>query len=200
MDIRTDSRILVCGKTGSGKTVFVKNVLYPMYPRKVFHDIKLDNGNIPHTFLAKTPVQLKEGITKGHNSILYQPLDIDPGDFNKVCEIVFNLGNCCLFVDEAADVCNSSNIEPWHRKIMSRGRSRGVGIVNCSQRPRMIHNSLISEAEWFIIFRLFLQTDRDKLKQGLPSEILDKCNSLPPYHYIVADLNDNVYLMPPIKI
>lgn len=200
MDIRTDSRVGVFGKTGSGKTVFVKNILYPMYPKKVFHDIKLDNGNIPHTFLAKTPAQLKEAISKGHNSILYQPLDIDPSDFNKVCEIIFNTGNICLFVDEAAEICGSSQIEPWHRKIMTRGRSRGVGIVNCSQRPRMIHNSLISEAEHFFIFRLFLSTDRDKLKQGLPGDVLDQCQTLPPFHYIYADLNDHVMMMTPVKL
>ena len=171
-----------------------------MYPRKVFHDIKLDNNDIPHSFTAKTPSQLQEAITKGHTSILYQPLDIDPGDFNKVCEIIFNTGNIAIFLDEAADVCSSSQIEPYHKKIMTRGRSRGIGIINCSQRPRMIHNSLVSESEHFFIFRLFLSTDRDKLKQGLPGELLEQCQTLPPYHYIYADLNDTVKLMAPVKI
>ncbi|HWQ96372.1 MAG TPA: hypothetical protein VN368_03255 [Candidatus Methylomirabilis sp.] len=38
MQIKSNSRIFMAGKTGIGKTTLVKKVLYPMYTRRVFWD------------------------------------------------------------------------------------------------------------------------------------------------------------------
>jgi energy-coupling factor transporter ATP-binding protein EcfA2 len=201
MQIKSNSRIFIAGKTGSGKTTLSKRVLYPMYTRRVFWDIKGENSDLlVNSSLCRTPAELAASIKRGKVSILYQPADISPADFNKICEILFNAGNFALFVDEAATVTEPNWIEPWHNQIMIRGRSRGVGIVNNTQRPRACHNTLISEAEHFFIFRLQLETDVAKIKTILPRKYLSEIYTLPEYHCLYTDNTGIVKALAPIRI
>jgi energy-coupling factor transporter ATP-binding protein EcfA2 len=201
MHIKSNSRIFIAGKTGSGKTTLVKRVLYPMYTRRVFWDIKCENSDLlVNSSLCRSPAELAAAIKKGKTSILYQPADISPEDFNRVCEILFNTGNFALFVDEAATVTEPNWIEPWHNQIMIRGRSRGVGIVNVTQRPRACHNTLISEAEHFFIYRLQLETDVAKIKTILPKKYLSEIYTLPEFHCFYSDNTGIVKPLAPIRL
>lgn len=201
MHIKSNSRIFIAGKTGSGKTTLVKRVLYPMYTRRVFWDIKCENSDLlVNSSLCRSPAELASTIKKGKTSILYQPADISPEDFNRVCEILFNTGNFALFVDEAATVTEPNWIEPWHNQIMIRGRSRGVGIVNVTQRPRACHNTLISEAEHFFIYRLQLETDVAKIKTILPKKYLSEIYTLPEFHCFYSDNTGIVKPLAPIRL
>ncbi len=201
MEIKSNDRIGIWGKTGSGKTVLVKKLLYPQYVcRKIFHDIKIENNDIPHTALCRTPQELNKAITEKHFKILYQPKDLDPKDFNHVCKIVFDHGNTLLYVDEAATICTPSQIEEWHFQLLIRGRSRGIGLIHASQRPRAVHNTLISEAEHHFIFRLQLKTDRDKLKQALTDDIINQIGNLPIYHCIYSNLYEQTQILKPLKL
>lgn len=201
MQIKSNDRIFLAGKTGSGKTTLAKKMLYPMYTRRVYWDIKHMNSDLlTCSSLATTPEELAASIKKGKVSILYQPRDIHSYDFNRVCEIVYNTGNFALFVDEASKVCSSSWIEPWHDQIMTLGRERGVGIVNLTQRPRRCHNTVISEAEHFFIFRLQLETDVAKIKEILPRKYVDMVSALPYHHCIYTDNMDTIKLLAPVRI
>ncbi len=189
------------GKTGSGKTTVAKKMLYPMYTRRVYWDIKHMNSDLlTSSSLATTPEELAASIKKGRVSILYQARNIQPYDFNRVCELLYNTGNFTLFVDEAFKVCSPSWIEPWHEQIMTLGRERGVGIVNLTQRPRRCHNTVISEAEHFFIFRLQLEDDIAKLKNILPKKYIRIVPTLPYHHCIYTDCLDTIKLLAPIRI
>ncbi|NJD76937.1 MAG: hypothetical protein FIB08_07570 [Candidatus Methanoperedens sp.] len=201
MQIKSSDRIFVAGKTGSGKTTLVKKMLFPMYTRRVFWDIKLENSDLAFCCtICTTPDELRSSIKKGKTSILYQPKSLEPFDFNRVCQILYETGNFTLFVDEVSRVCTPSWIEPWHDEIMTRGRGRGVGIVNLTQRPRRCHNTVISEAEHFFIFRLQLETDIAKIKEILPRQWANQVSSLPYHHCIYSDSVGTIKPLAPIRL
>ncbi len=201
MQIKSNDRIFMAGKTGSGKTTLAKKMLFPMYTRRVFWDIKLANSDLAFCCTTcTTPDQLSDFIKKGKVSILYQPKSLEPYDFNEICRILYNAGNFTLFVDEVSRVCTPSWIEPWHDEIMTRGRERGVGIVNLTQRPRRCHNTVISEAEHFFIFRLQLETDIQKIKEILPRKWANMVSTLPYHHCIYTDNSGIIKPLAPIRI
>jgi len=205
LSIPSNSRVFVAGKTGSGKTVFVKKALFPMFQRKVFWDIKIENSDLIKTcdcILCTTPIKLVQLLNANYRSILYQPDDTSERDFDEVCKVIFYFGNMTLFIDEVSsgEICTPSIIQKWHKEIMIRGRSRGVGIVNVTQRPRSIHNTLISESEYFIIFRLQLDTDVGKLRTIMPGDYCDMIHTLPYYHSIYTDNSGEIKMLKPIPL
>ena len=209
--IKSNARVFVCGKTDSGKTTLVKNVLWNKFPRRIFHDVKLENSelliNSPGTVLARNPTELLNFMSKGggldntSRSILYQPyLADDKEDFNKVCEIIYKFGNFMLVVDEASYYTTGFEIQPFHKEIMMRGRSRGVGIINCSQRPKGCHNLLISEADHFFIFKLTLDDDLKKLKAVIPKKYHKPMETMEMRYFIYSDVSNNNFIHKPIQI
>jgi len=191
-NILSNSRTFITGKTGVGKTYWTKKVLLPLFPGiVVYHDPKLECDDLKGTFyLVTCPKELHNALEAGRKKILYQPKDLSWIDFNEMCRVIYMKGNSTLFLDEAALFCSASEINEWHQNIMCRGRSRGVGIVNLTQRPRSCHALLISEAENFIIFRLQLQTDIAKVKYIVPVEYQDKIYTLEDYNYLF--IQDNI--------
>jgi len=101
-----------------------------------------------------------------------------------------------------AAVCSPSVIPPWYRQILVRGRSRGVGTVNISQRPRDCPNTIISETEHLFVFRLQLETDTAKLRQVIPREHLGNIYTMPYYCSLYVDMRENrlQYLKPVLGV
>lgn len=151
ISIKASDRILVCGKTGCGKSVLVNQLIIPnlnnyvIYDRK--HEIEIDEAVI-FTKIADFKTD------KIYGGIIYRPKVADDREFNMLCKIVFNRGNCTLVLDEVADHTTSTKITQYHDLIMRLGRSRGVGIINCTQRPVGISNNILSQCEHFFILAL----------------------------------------------
>lgn len=191
MNIRTDDRVFVCGKTGCGKTFFVKNTLLLGYPRVVFWDIKRQNADWPHSILVRNPDALKAALLLPQNSrILYQPTDIGQGDFDEVCGHVYAHGNIAIYIDEVAFITGGNQIERNHKLLLIMGRSRGIGVVTGTQRPKDISNFCISEAEHFFIGRLQLEDDVKKISRLLPKKHRE-LQRIPKYSFLYTD-SENV--------
>ncbi len=164
----------------------------PNYKRFIFWDIKRENDNIENDIIIHDPAVLKHEITK-NNRILYQPDNPEPEDFNDVCEVVFHSGlQNTIYVDEAAYVSKTNTIEYWHKIIMTQGRAKGIGIINVSQRPHDIHNTLISEAEHMIVFKLTLQTDLNKIESTIGTDAAEEVKVLPYHYFLYYNERDNI--------
>jgi hypothetical protein len=117
MEILTNARVFVAGKTGTGKTTLVKRALFPRYPRRIFWDVKVENHDLlPVCSLCTTPSELERALTAGKVSILYQPQDLSAEDFDLVCYLIYDQGNMTLFVDEVTAICDPSRITPGHKR------------------------------------------------------------------------------------
>ena len=98
-------------------------------------------------------------------------------------------------VDEAASYVSATKIPFWYGEILRLGALRGIGVISISQRPRAIHNTIISESEYIFAFRLHLKTDRDKLKEVIGEEV-DALRKMPYYHFVLWDGEDVKYCSP----
>jgi hypothetical protein len=195
MQIRSDERVFICAKTGAGKTTYVKRFLLAGYPRVIFWDIKKQNSDWHHQVVCRNPDGLRSAIQKGFNQILYQPNDISSNDFNRVCEIIYNTGNIALYVDEVAYITTGSNIEYYHKLLLIMGRSRGIGVITATQRPRHVSNFCISESEHFFIGKLQLEDDIKKISIILPKEYRNQPQTLQKYTWIYTD-TETTYIIP----
>lgn len=197
--IKSNNRIALFGKTGSGKTVIVKYVLWPQYgSRKIFFDPKCRNRDIGGV-LVRNPDQLAQVVGKD-KPILYQPDDLSQDDFDEVCGIIFEAGNYTLFMDEITDVCSSNSISPKHKRLLAQGRELGIGVVSCSTRPMNISSYVFSESEHFFVFSLFLEGDVAKIKTMLPSGIAKRIYTLPPHHFLYFNTSGDVRFFKPFNI
>lgn len=206
IQIKSNDRVFVCGSTGSGKTVFGKSVLIPQYQRVVFHDFKLENADLLNSgfALANTPDQMMTLMVGNEYKVLYQPLIMSEEgnleDFNRVCEIIYKNGNCTLFVDECNYFADAHSIQMYHKELLTRGRSRGAGVVNLSQRPVGVHNLCISEAQHLIVFNLNLDNDIMKLKAVLPRDMHKALYELKDFEFIYSGTNRIRRVCPPVRM
>ena len=194
MNLRTDSVTFIAGKRRSGKSQFVKTVIWSKLTGNkvlcVFHDRKWEHYeelcSCGDTVLVHDMMSLMKADQAGHGKILYAPVSGDVEDFNELCSYLFERGNSFLVVDEAQSYANPGEMPPAYADIIRMGTVRGVGVCSLSQRPRGAHNMMISEADLIISFRLQLFTDCQKIAQVVGEEAF-KLNELPPYHFMSYD-------------
>lgn len=193
VEFRSDSVMFVSGRRRFGKSVWVKENVWNRVSRVVLHDPKWEHTILPkqdqEVRLIHTIEDLIFSHDLGHHKILYQPHSSSINDFDQLCALLFQWGNHLLIVDEAASYTSPQFLPHWMGEIIRMGTTRGVGIVSVSQRPRDVHNRLISETDIIISFRLQLETDCQKLAQVVGPEAY-KLTTLDPYHYMLYDGRD----------
>lgn len=189
---KSNDMLAIIGKNQTGKTTFAKKQILPHYDRYIFYDPKIQNINVKHDILVTNPTELKKNITK-YDYILYQPKIVEPSDFDKVCEIIFKEGDNqkeyrgnCLYVDEVMDVSSVNKIERYHKMILTQGSGKGIAMINVSQRPSDIHNTILSESTQFFVFKLALDPDIVKMQKIIGSAA-DEVGRLPYYHFLYAN-------------
>jgi len=200
INIESNNRVFIAGQTGSGKTVLELLLLHNLVQKRIpviIHDIKNElKTGLP---VVQNPGMLEQGMQKWQ-AIHYQPTDIGIEDFDKVCEIIYTHGGVVLIVDEVSYYCDKSNILHFHKELLIRGRSRGIGMIQLSQRSREIHNTLISESQHLFCFQLILKSDIDKLRAFIPQKHVDKIYTLPRYHFYHSDNQGNTQFYKPIHM
>ena len=152
MNLKSNERIAIIGKTGSGKTVFAKSIFH-RYQRSVFFDPKRENSDLG--IACSRLDDVFRHCTGSSFHVVYQPFDLNEEMFNEFCRRCFQHGNMTIIMDEVYFIC-FPRVSEWHEKLIRMGRSRGIGLVHLTQRPSYIDNLILSESEHFIIYRLQL--------------------------------------------
>ena len=196
ISIKSNDRALIIGKTGSGKSYWIKKML-PSFNRFIFYDPKHQHNDVK-ALLVKDIKALRSAFYK-YPKIIYRPFVPNDDEFNEICRICYFRGNMTLILDEVSYHVSSNRIQHFHKILMTTGRTRGIGVWNCTQRPReVVHNVLISETDHVICFRLNLLTDRKKLAESF-SEIFMTADELTDYKYIYYNERlDIAETLPPI--
>jgi hypothetical protein len=181
-DITPDStdRGIVIGQTGSGKTYFMRQLLLPIR-RLVVCDAKgtLDGpqasgGNWHLEPWNKSTVRdLRKGrpVRIRIPPQLWENPRVNP--WSAKLKRVYDAGDCVLYIDENNGVTPPRRPAPYYlNAIYTRGRELGIGAWTASQRPAFIPLEVISEAQWFFLFRVLLDEDRRRMAGFMGSDVM----------------------------
>ena len=173
-----DSRAILIGTTGSGKSTVAKKIIYN-YDNVLAIDPKpslgLVNGvgHLRGFELVRTPEDLVRAARR-NNRLQYRP---DPEyqsveEYDRVLWWVFARGNTYLYVDEAYLIHRNGRATDGLRACITSGREKGIGMLTATQRPAKIDPALMSESEYGYVFQLRKREDRERVAENMESDVL----------------------------
>ena len=208
-EIPENARVFIAGKTGTGKSYMAES-----YLRGYKHVVKLDTkGETLERYReGKSPWRgLKEGkdFTVCYrleelqyaktDKIIYCPeFDEQSIEFyDAFFKWIYDRENCIVWIDELMSICPHAMKYPLHlRGIMTRGRSKNVGVWALTQRPVDIPTIVTANSEIFVAFDLMLPQDRQKMANitGVPEFNITPSTRAYPYAfwYFQADWEEAI--------
>lgn len=194
MNIKANDRLLLAGKTGSGKTWLAERLLSSV-ARLIVIDPKVTLRDWELTEPRSTDWSKFSRGANGRFRILPPVVDDPVAWYEELFERIYGYGNVTLYIDEAyAVVPPGARPGKWLSALYTRGRERGIGVWAATQRPAWIPLFLLSEADWLIIFRLNLAEDRKRISSVAGERVLAR---IPDQHgfwlYHVEDETPQYY-------
>lgn len=164
---RKDSRTVVVGSTGSGKTVFS---VWLLATRDLEHRpwiiIDFKGDELLNSIGAE---QIRLGvIPKEPGLYIVKPL---PGDEHLVSDLfrrAWERENVGLYIDEGTMVMKNDR---WFRACLTQGRSKHVEMIICSQRPVWLDKYVFTEGTFFSVHNINSEDDRKHLAVFLDGNV-----------------------------
>ena len=173
--IEPNKHVMVCGMTGTGKSYLCEN-----YLRGYKYVVKLDTkgetderismGLSPWEGLqeykdftvCRSLDELDEVET---DKIIYCPsfYDQTQENFDIFFNWIFERGNTILWIDELMSIGTVQKFPRGLGRLMQQGRSKGIGVWACTQRPSGIPAIVPASCSYFFVFDMALPNDRKKL-------------------------------------
>lgn len=190
-------RAVVLGRTGSGKTLFMRWLLsvatIETMPWIIF-DYKQagDFSDIP--FAQK--------IEAGYLPKMAGVYIVEPtfSDEEQIDNYLFNIlrhGNIGVMFDEGASIPQREPRFLGLKTVLAQGRGKRVPVIFGSQRPRHINKSLLSEGDFFALFHLSYQSDVDAVREFMPKRVMQPLDDFHSYWYDVR--KDKLFVLGPVN-
>jgi DNA helicase HerA-like ATPase len=162
-------RVVIVGQTGSGKSTLARLltsadrqlvVVDPKWEEELESAIVTDAATFHRVWPQRS------------TRVIIRPDPVRQGeDVDEAIARVLRWGRARVLFHEVVDYASSSKVIPSLRRAAKVGRSLGVSLVVCSQRPVGVHNDVLAEADHLVAFRLLLEGDRQKV-EGIIGEPL----------------------------
>lgn len=179
-------RTVVLGRTGSGKTIFMRWLLSLMpvetMPWIVF-DYKQagDFSDIPYTQeISMGALPKKPGV------YILEPSFSDDEKVDQYLLDILRHGNTGVLFDEGAAVPQREPRFLGLKTVLSQGRGKRVPVIFGSQRPRHINKSLLSEGDFFARFHLSYDGDIAAVNEFMPNAAQEPLDDFQSYWYDVG--------------
>lgn len=185
--------ILICGRTGTGKSFLVKKLLADA-DRLIVYGPKREEHDYPGCYFDGME---EEGFkrfvwwwyscvkTCGRFRIVYRPADLfDIGEFDKVANLAYACGRVTFVCEELMTYTTERNIEQGFKRLLVAGRTRGIDCYMLTQRPFKIPREVTSQAREAYIFATHEPTDLDYIRQTFGTETAAKLETLEQYQHV----------------
>lgn len=147
-------KLLVFGKSGSGKTHLVKSIIKTAITRAVIIDYKDEYAG---DYIANNSLDAVRYIAE-HTDKFNVVIRLTDNDDDLFKRLNF-LSNYTLIIEELWNYCTPYYIEPYLFKIIAYGRHHNINFIGISQRPAHIHRLVTSQANKIISFKQFEPRD-----------------------------------------
>lgn len=163
MKFRQDDKISLIGRSGCGKSSLGKYI-QKFYPRRFIID---SLGEYPanetdiHTFeqfmaFMKDAPNLKNFV----RVIKFSPEETNRKMlFEHYMKAFYYLGNCLIVIEEVQDYCSPHSIGHWFALCMTSGRHRNLSFIFTTQRPHIIHGTVLSQSTHIFAGNLIKKSD-----------------------------------------
>jgi hypothetical protein len=182
-----NNRAVFVGKTGCGKTTLAERIC-------ANHDVVVVLDSKAELFWQGYDVYADLGKVKSSTNpkVIWQPNPHEQNQetYESFFAWIYDRKNTVCYVDEVLAVCKNSQDIPFsYRAILTRGRSRGIGSFNSTQAPVFVPHWILSQAEYYFVFKMKLEGDREKVEKitGIPRAEL---NALKNHEFYYADDSD----------
>lgn len=177
---KANSRTVIVGKTGSGKTTFGAWLLSQSNLARpgIILDYKRETifEQLRRSYRVNVQTRAFHRPARGLEILRPRP-QVDVDEIEAVLWEMWRKGNCFIFIDEALHLPANSKAMV---NIMAQGRSKNIQVITCVQRPYYVSPFLVSEATYYAIFRVTDKRDQDRIREFVP---LERDYSQPPNHY-----------------
>lgn len=190
-DIDINERMMIIGRTGTGKSVFTDTMLNYLSKNTlvVILDTKIEYDHIP----ALTPQVLengKNGLFRIYEMEYYGEKIEDLyyiAEF--LAENLFDRGNAILAIEELGNVCKKGgrlyDQMPNTARLLQQGRARECGFIGITQRPQEVHTTFLSQSDHIISFDVSSKHDIEAMKSYIDKERYDLLGKHQFFHYNV---------------
>lgn len=200
--VRAGDRVLIVGPTGSGKSTVASSIANAAR-RVLVIDPKLDDrvAELPNAAIC---YGVAATLRAWPGRVVYRPLPDELADLPRAIEplmrAVLFTGACTVVFHETEVVAPSTGARGWTRAVIMWGRSRGITMLFCAQRPARIDRLCLSEPAAVYLFGLRDARDLSVIS-GVMGANPDALRPLPAEHaFYYRGPNGEVYPMAPLKV
>lgn len=189
----------IVGQNGSGKSQQLINLVRNNPQRVVVLDTKLDDDFLyiarrdEVLIVANSYKDMIAAINDGEFDVLIvRPENHELASHEALDNYLKALSQCrnlSIFIDEAYQFHNSGRALSGYVSILTRGRSRKLSLIVCTQRPSWVSTFTFSEAKYFFIYHLNMSQDHKKLREYIDLPDFDKLGKFQYFFYCTDSKN-----------
>ena len=207
--LQPGERGLIVGNTGSGKTQmliaqvrhFARSPVYILDSkeddgiRNLLREAGDEHGATLSRGLGEFEKFLKLKKKPDYVRIIPPASELNnPDQLDEYMQLVYQKGQSCLFcIDEAYQVHTRGQAGDGIISLLTRGRSKGISLLACTQRPAWLARFFLTESQKFWVYRLQDIQDRKRLAEAIPYPrdlVLDKYSF---FYYKSGDASGKTY-------